>query len=61
MRKQDFEKLTESIRQAGRIRQGEEPASRLVEIASVDVKAMKQRLGKSQWQSVRAGDRGNGH
>ena len=50
MRKQDFEQLAESIRQAGRIRRGEAPASRLVEFAPVDVKAVRRRLGKSQSQ-----------
>jgi putative transcriptional regulator len=48
MRKQDFEKLVESVRQAGRIRRGEAQASRVTEFAPVDVKAVRQRLRKSQ-------------
>jgi putative transcriptional regulator len=48
MRKQDFENLGESIRQAGRIRRGEAEPSRVVEFAPVDVKAIRRRLGKSQ-------------
>jgi putative transcriptional regulator len=48
MKKQDFENLVESVRQAGRIRRGEEKPSRVVEFAPVDVKAIRQRLGKSQ-------------
>jgi putative transcriptional regulator len=48
MRKQDFENLVESIRQAGRIRRGEAKPSRVTEFAPVDVKAVRLRLGKSQ-------------
>jgi putative transcriptional regulator len=48
MRKQDFEELVESIRQAGRIRRGEAKPSRVTEFAPVDVKAVRLRLGKSQ-------------
>jgi putative transcriptional regulator len=48
MKKEDFENLVESVRQAGRIRRGEEQPSRVVEFAPVDVKAIRQRLGKSQ-------------
>jgi putative transcriptional regulator len=48
MRKEDFENLVESVCQAGRIRRGEEKPSRVVEFAPVDVKAIRQRLGKSQ-------------
>jgi putative transcriptional regulator len=48
MRKQDFEKLAESIRQAGRIRRREAKPSRVLEFAPVDVKAIRRRLGKSQ-------------
>jgi putative transcriptional regulator len=48
MRKQDFEKLVQSVRQAGRIRRGEAAPSRVTEFAPVDVKAVRLRLGKSQ-------------
>jgi putative transcriptional regulator len=48
MKKQDFENLVESVRQAGRIRRGEREPSRVVEFAPVDVKAIRKRLGKSQ-------------
>jgi putative transcriptional regulator len=50
MKKQDFEKLVESVRQAGRIRRGEATPSRVVEFAPVDVKAVRRRLGISQSQ-----------
>ena len=53
MRKQDFENLVESIRQAGRIRRKETKPSRVVEFAPVDVKAVRQRLGKSQAEFAR--------
>jgi putative transcriptional regulator len=48
MRKQDFESLVASVRQAGRIRRGEAQPSRVTELAAVDVKAIRLRLGKSQ-------------
>jgi putative transcriptional regulator len=48
MKKKDFEDLVESVRQAGRIRRGEEQPSRVVNFAPVNVKAIRQRLGKSQ-------------
>ncbi len=53
MRKQDFENLVESIRQAGRIRRGEARPSRAHEFAPVDVKAVRRRLGKSQSEFAR--------
>jgi putative transcriptional regulator len=53
MRKQDFENLVESIRQAGRIRRGEAEPSRVTEFAPVDVKAVRRRLGKSQSEFAR--------
>ena len=53
MRKQDFENLVESVRQAGRIRRGETKPSRVVEFAPVDVKAIRRRLGKSQSEFAR--------
>jgi putative transcriptional regulator len=48
MRKKDFETLVESIRQAGSIRRGTSQPSRVTLVAPVDVKAIRQRLGKSQ-------------
>ena len=48
MRKQDFNDLVESIRQAGRIRRGEVKASRAFEFAPADIRAIRARIGKSQ-------------
>ena len=48
MRKKDFETLVKSIRQAGSIRRGASKASRVTEVAPMDVKAIRQRLDKSQ-------------
>jgi putative transcriptional regulator len=48
MKQQAFEELTKSIRQAGAIRRGRARASRVTQFAPVDVKAIRQRLGKSQ-------------
>lgn len=48
MRKKDFDELVESVGQAGRIRRGEAEASRVTDFESVDVKAVRQQLGKSQ-------------
>ena len=48
MNKQDFDKLTESIKQAGKIRRGEAQPSRVTEFPSLDVKAIRKKLGKSQ-------------
>ncbi len=56
MKKQDFENLAESIRQAGHIRRGEAKPSRVTEFNEVDVKAIRSQLGKSQ--SEFAHDRG---
>ncbi len=53
MRKQDFDNLVESVRQAGRIRRGEAKPSRVAEFAPVDVKAVRLRLGKSQPEFAR--------
>lgn len=53
MRKQDFENVVASIRQAGRIRRGEAKPSRVVTFALVDVKAIRRRLGKSQSEFAR--------
>jgi putative transcriptional regulator len=48
MKKKDFENLVSSIREAGRIRRGETKASRVTEFTPVNVKAIRQQLGKSQ-------------
>ncbi|HZT81034.1 MAG TPA: NadS family protein [Gemmataceae bacterium] len=53
MKKKDFENLVESIRQAGRIRRGEARPSRVTKFKSVDVKAIRRRLGKSQSEFAR--------
>jgi putative transcriptional regulator len=53
MRKKDFENLVTSIRQAGRIRRGEAKASRITEVAPMDVKAIRRRLQKSQSEFAR--------
>jgi putative transcriptional regulator len=53
MRKKDFDNLMTSIREAGRIRRGETAPSRVSEFAPVDVKAIRQRLGKSQAEFAR--------
>jgi putative transcriptional regulator len=48
MKKYDFDRLSTSIRQAGAIRRGEMTPSRVTEYPPQDVKAVRQRLGKSQ-------------
>lgn len=48
MKKKDFAALTGSIKQAGKIRRGEAEPGRVTEIASVDVQAIRLKLGKSQ-------------
>lgn len=53
MKKEDFDNLVTSIRQAGRIRRGQLKPGRVTEFASVDVKAVRRRLGKSQAQFAR--------
>jgi putative transcriptional regulator len=53
MRKKDFDKLVTSIRQAGRIKRGELKPSRVTRFAPVDVKAIRQQLGKSQSEFAR--------
>jgi putative transcriptional regulator len=53
MKKQDFDNLVASVREAGRIRRGEAPPSRVTEFAPVDVKAIRERLGKSQAEFAR--------
>jgi putative transcriptional regulator len=53
MKKQDFENLVESVRQAGAIRRGEAEPRRVPEVAAVDVTAIRRRLGKSQSEFAR--------
>lgn len=48
MKKQQFEQLTASIRQAGAIRRGEMKPSRVTEFAPENVKAIRRSLGQSQ-------------
>jgi putative transcriptional regulator len=53
MKKDDFDSLVASIRQAGRIRRGEAAPSRVTEFRAVDVKAIRERLGQSQTEFAR--------
>jgi putative transcriptional regulator len=48
MKKNDFDELVTSIRQAGKIRRGRMKPGRVREFPAVDVKAVRRRLGKSQ-------------
>ena len=48
MRDEDFRKLTESIKQAGKIRRKEMKPSRTFEFKAADIKAIRVNLGKSQ-------------
>jgi putative transcriptional regulator len=48
MKKQDFDKLVESVKQAGKIRRGEMKPSRTFKFRPADIKAIRVRLGKSQ-------------
>jgi putative transcriptional regulator len=48
VRANDFNKLTQSIKQAGRIRRGSLKASRITNIKPADVKSIRHLLGKSQ-------------
>ena len=48
MNQQQFEELSQSIRQAGRIRRGKLRPGRITEIKPVDVRRTRLRLGKSQ-------------
>jgi len=48
MKKKEFDQLAASIRQAGAIRRGEMNPGRVTEFAPDDVRAIRQRLGKSQ-------------
>lgn len=48
MNSKDFERLVTSVREAGEIRRRRVAASRVVEFAPADVKAIRTRLKKSQ-------------
>ncbi len=48
MKKQDFDKLVTSIKQAGRIRRGRMAPSRRTTVRPADVRAIRERLGKTQ-------------
>lgn len=49
----DFGELVTSIRQAGEIRRGEREPGRVTEFAPIDVRAIRQGLGKSQAEFAR--------
>src|SRR5262245_60263704 len=53
MRKNDFDNLVASIRQAGKIRRGEAAQARDTKVRAADVKAIRQRLGQSQTEFAR--------
>jgi putative transcriptional regulator len=48
MRKQDFENLIKSVKQAGKIRRGEMKAGKVIEFKPADIRSIRQRLHKSQ-------------
>ena len=48
MKKKHFDELVASIRQAGKIRRGQMEPARVTTFAPVDVRAIRERLGKSQ-------------
>jgi putative transcriptional regulator len=48
MKKQDFDKLVRSVRQAGRIRRKEQAPSRVTQIKAADVRAIRAELGQTQ-------------
>ncbi len=48
MRKEDFDQLIDSVKQAGKIRRGEIKPSRTFIFDPADIKAIRHRLGKSQ-------------
>ena len=48
MSNKDFDKLAESIKQAGKIRRGEMKASRIFQFGPADIKGIRLRLKKSQ-------------
>ncbi len=48
MRTEDFEKLIASVKQAGQIRRGRRKPSRALELRPTDVRAIRQKFGRSQ-------------
>ena len=50
MKNENFEKLVASIREAGEIKAGRRPASRVHAVRPPDIKAVRRRLGVSQGQ-----------
>ncbi len=48
MKEKEFGRLVESIRQAGRIRRGENTPARAFDFAPADIRQIRHRLGKSQ-------------
>ena len=48
MKREAFDQLVESVRQAGAVRRGAARASRTFRFAPADVKAIRTKLGKSQ-------------
>ena len=48
MKNSDFERLCESIQQAGEIRRGNRKPSRVFQYAAPDVKSIRERLGLTQ-------------
>ena len=48
MNDKDFEKLTRSLKQAGEIRRGECQPSRVFEFGPADIRAIRERLNRSQ-------------
>ena len=50
MKKDEFNQLAESVRQAGKIRRGEMKSSRELEYQPTDIKAIRLKLAKSQSQ-----------
>ena len=48
MKNDDFERLVESVKQAGKNRRGEMKAGRVIQFLPADVRAIRLKLGKSQ-------------
>ncbi|HEV8486733.1 MAG TPA: NadS family protein [Blastocatellia bacterium] len=48
MKKQDFDKLATSVKQAGKIRRGALKARRVIEFKPADIKSIRLKLKKSQ-------------
>ena len=48
MKKQDFDKLVSSVRQAGKIRRKKAKPSRVFRYRPADIKAIRKKVGKSQ-------------